>query len=133
MKWPLAAPAFGIDLLIDNSPLVLHESKTFNYDVLGVDRQSHKIVWRYENTQASFPFRSSAAVTPSAVIVGSRDRLLHALDPKTGKSELVELPEGVHGPSGIATDGSRLWISNADSPSITVFGTEIFLLLFIYD
>ena len=32
-KYP---PAFGIDLLVDNSPLVLYESKTFDYDVLHV-------------------------------------------------------------------------------------------------
>ena len=59
---------------------------TFNNDVLGVDRQSHKIVWRYEYLEQPFPFYSSAAVMEEKVVLGGRDKLVHCLDAVTGKA-----------------------------------------------
>ena len=51
-----------------------------------VNWQESKILWEYESPERSGAFRSSAAVLPEAVIVGSRDKLLHALDPKSGQT-----------------------------------------------
>ena len=49
-------------------------------------RGRRKVLWRYEISEhGAAAFRSSAAVTAKAVIVGSRDNQLHAFDPKTGK------------------------------------------------
>ena len=51
---------------------------TFNNEVLAFDLRAKKIVWRYENTERQFPFYSSAALVGGRVIVGSRDKLVHA-------------------------------------------------------
>jgi outer membrane protein assembly factor BamB len=48
-----------------------------------VDLDKKKITWTYE-PKRSQPFHSSAAVTDSLVLVGGRDKLLHALNRKTG-------------------------------------------------
>jgi eukaryotic-like serine/threonine-protein kinase len=51
-----------------------------------VDLQSAKILWEYENPDRRFPYYSSAAVTDRIVIVGGRDKDVHALDPDSGKT-----------------------------------------------
>ena len=53
-----------------------------------IDWKQAKVLWRYANAERGDPFRSSAAVTADLVVVGSRDKLVHALDPKTGKRAL---------------------------------------------
>jgi len=58
---------------------------TFNYEVLGVDLRTHKIAWRYHNPDHEFPFYSSAVVIDGRVIVGGRDKSIHAIDAATGK------------------------------------------------
>ena len=57
---------------------------TFNNEVLAIDLRGRKIAWRYENPDRQFPFYSSAALANGRVIVGSRDKLLHAIDAGTG-------------------------------------------------
>ncbi len=57
---------------------------TFNNDVVGVNLVTKRIMWRYENPTRHFPFYASAAITPSLVIVGGRDKSVHALVPKPG-------------------------------------------------
>lgn len=58
---------------------------TFENEVLAVDLDPLAVAWRYKHPEREFPFYSSAAVTPKAVVVGGRDKLLHALDPATGR------------------------------------------------
>ncbi|MEO1084687.1 MAG: PQQ-binding-like beta-propeller repeat protein, partial [Acidobacteriota bacterium] len=41
--------------------------------------------WRYKHPEREFPFYSSPAVTSEVVVVGGRDKMIHALDVKTGK------------------------------------------------
>jgi outer membrane protein assembly factor BamB len=53
--------------------------------VLGIDWKKPEIVWRYENPERHFEFYSSAAATDRIVVVGGRDKLVHALDPATGE------------------------------------------------
>ena len=48
-----------------------------------IDLEQKKITWTYVPKRGQ-PFYSSAAVTDKLVIVGGRDKLLHALDRKTG-------------------------------------------------
>ena len=44
------------------------------------------MAWRYEHPESrKFPYYSSAAVGAKVVVVGGRDKLVHALDPATGK------------------------------------------------
>ncbi len=59
---------------------------TFNNEVVGADLVQKRIVWRYKHPQRNFPFYSSAAVSGDHVVVGGRDKFVHALNIKTGKS-----------------------------------------------
>ena len=71
-----------------SSPAVLGEHRLRRHrgrDVPG-DRPRHgedPVALREQRARQAY--RSSAAVTPEAVIVGSRDKLLHAFDPKSGR------------------------------------------------
>ena len=58
---------------------------TFNYEVLSVDLRARKISWRYSNPDREFPFYSSAALAEGRVIVGGRDKNVHAIDAVSGK------------------------------------------------
>ena len=44
------------------------------------------MIWRYNHPEKHFPFYSSPAVTDKIVVIGGRDKLIHALDPKTGET-----------------------------------------------
>jgi outer membrane protein assembly factor BamB len=59
---------------------------TFDNQVLGVSLTQKKVLWRYEHPQRKFPFYASPAVYGGRVYVGGRDKMLHALDAKTGKA-----------------------------------------------
>jgi outer membrane protein assembly factor BamB len=50
-----------------------------------IDLIKSKIDWQYANPDAHFPFYSSAVVTGKWIAVGGRDKLLHVLDPQSGK------------------------------------------------
>jgi outer membrane protein assembly factor BamB len=54
-------------------------------DTTGRSGVGCKILWDYHDSEHGAAFRSSAAVTPHAVIVGSRDKQVHAFTPTTGK------------------------------------------------
>jgi len=58
---------------------------TFNDQVLAVDWTGHRIVWSYSPGEQQSPFLSSAAVTDDLVVIGGRDKLIHALNRETGK------------------------------------------------
>jgi outer membrane protein assembly factor BamB len=55
-----------------------------NNQFLAIDWKKAEVLWTYEAERRKQPFFASAAVTDKLVIVGSRDKLVHALDPKTG-------------------------------------------------
>jgi outer membrane protein assembly factor BamB len=59
---------------------------TFENEVLCVDLEKFSVVWRYEHPRRHFPFYSSAAVTEKLVLVGGRDKMLHAIDRTNGQS-----------------------------------------------
>ncbi len=52
---------------------------TFDNEVLGVSLDQKQVTWRYEHPQRKFPYYSSAAVTPSRVVIGGRDKMVHGL------------------------------------------------------
>ena len=58
---------------------------TFGNEVLGVDLGAGTIGWRYAHAVRKFPFYSSPAVADHALVIGGRDKLIHALDPQTGQ------------------------------------------------
>lgn len=58
---------------------------TFGNQVLGIDLKLSEILWSYEPSNGGFPFYASAAVTNNVIIVGGRDKRVHALKPETGE------------------------------------------------
>jgi outer membrane protein assembly factor BamB len=54
-----------------------------NYEFQEIDLKKQNVVWSYAPKRAK-PFHSSAAVTDQLVVVGNRDRMVHALDRVTG-------------------------------------------------
>ncbi len=86
---------------------------TFNNEVLSVDRQSHKIVWRYENPERQFPFYSSAGIMEGKVVLGGRDKLVYCLDAQTGKS-LWTFPTNARVDSSPAIADQRVFIGSSD-------------------
>jgi outer membrane protein assembly factor BamB len=59
---------------------------TYENEVLGVDLKARKIVWTYKHPTRNFPFYSSAALADTRLILGGRDKIVHALDRRSGKS-----------------------------------------------
>lgn len=60
---------------------------TYGNEVLGVDLTSGEIAWRYEHPVRKLPFFASAAVTENIVIIGGRDKMVHALSPEKGEPQ----------------------------------------------
>ena len=67
--------------VIENGYLALPEGPG-----LGIDLEANRVAWTYDSPHGDFPFYASAAATSEVVIVGGRDKLVHALNPKTGKA-----------------------------------------------
>ena len=59
---------------------------TFNNEVLALDLAAREVRWRYADPDRQFPFYSSAALDDGRVIVGGRDRRIHAIDADTGEA-----------------------------------------------
>jgi outer membrane protein assembly factor BamB len=58
---------------------------TFANQVVCVNLNDYKIAWRYEHPQRKFPYYASAAVTDAVVVIGGRDKMVHALNPQSGE------------------------------------------------
>ncbi len=58
---------------------------TFANEVLALDLSKRAVRWIYQHPTRPFPFYSSAALTPTRVILGGRDKIVHCLDRATGK------------------------------------------------
>ena len=86
---------------------------TFNYEVLGVDLRAKKIAWRYRNPNREFPFYSSAALVDGRVIVGGRDKSVHAIDAATGKAAWTFVTKA-RVDSSPAIAGGRVYIGSSD-------------------
>jgi len=86
---------------------------TMTNQVLGIDWKKPALDWTFEPEDRAQPFYSSAAVTDKLVIVGSRDRLVHALDRKTGKEEW-SFPTGGKVDSSPVVVAGRVYFGSAD-------------------
>ena len=58
---------------------------TYGNEILGVDLTSGEIAWRYQNPLRQLPFFASAAVTDKIILIGGRDKMMHALTPEKGE------------------------------------------------
>lgn len=86
---------------------------TFNSEVMAVDIKARKIAWRYQNPDRQFPYYSSAALAGGRVIVGSRDKLLHAIDAATGKPAWT-FTTRARVDSSPAIAGGRIYVGSSD-------------------
>ncbi len=62
---------------------------TFENQVVRVDfspSRAPSIAWSYRHPSKSFPYFSSPALAEGLVVIGGRDKLVHALDAETGSS-----------------------------------------------
>jgi outer membrane protein assembly factor BamB len=86
---------------------------TFDNQVLGVDLRARRIVWRYEHPVRKFPFYSSAALAGGLLVLGGRDKLVHALDPATGEEKWTFATQA-RIDSSPAVAGSRVYVGSND-------------------
>jgi outer membrane protein assembly factor BamB len=86
---------------------------TFNFEVLALDLKTRRIAWRYSQPDAQFPYYSSAALDGGRVIVGGRDKIVHAIDTATGKSAWTFATRARVDSSPVVADG-RVYIGSSD-------------------
>ena len=58
---------------------------TYGTEILGIALETGEIAWRYRNPKRQYPFFASAAVTNDSIIIGGRDKMVHALSRETGE------------------------------------------------
>ena len=59
---------------------------TFDNEVLAVEAGTGALRWRYRHPDRHFPFYASAALAGDRVVAAGRDKLVHALDRRTGEA-----------------------------------------------
>jgi outer membrane protein assembly factor BamB len=82
-------------------------------EFFAIDVRKKRVLWRREAPKSAMAFRSSPAVTRAAIIVGSRDRQLHAFEPKTGKP-LWSFPTKGRIDSSPVVVGQRVFVGSSD-------------------
>ena len=78
----------GLGDYVAASPAILNNrayAGTFGNQVLCAGLESAEILWQYEHPERHFPFYASAAVTADIIVIGGRDKMVHALNPQTGQ------------------------------------------------
>ena len=58
---------------------------TYGTEILGIALDTAEIAWRYRHPKRQFPFFASAALTENSIIIGGRDKIVHALSRETGE------------------------------------------------
>src|SRR5436309_1158765 len=100
----------------ESSPAVdgLHaDVGTFNDDVVAVNLRTKRIVWRYRDPDREFPYYSSAALVDGRLIVGGRDKAVHAIDAATGKGAW-KFATRARVDSSPAVAGGRVFVGSSD-------------------
>ncbi len=93
---------------------------TFNNQVLCVDWKKGEVVWRYEHPKRQFPFYASPAVLGDLVIVAGRDKIVHGLHRKSGKSLWTFTARGRMDSSPVIC-GDTIFVGSQDG---TLYGLE---------
>src|SRR5687767_1476742 len=86
---------------------------TFNNEVLAFDLQRRRLLWRYADPDRRFPFYSSAALANGRIILGGRDKSIHAIDVKTGKAAWT-FATRARVDSSPAIVGGRVYVGSSD-------------------
>ncbi len=78
-------------------------------------------IWNWKDRVHSYPIRSSAALTSAAVIFGGRDKMVHAMDPKSGDKLWNFSTKGrIDGSPVVA--GQRVFVGSADG---RIYGLDL--------
>mgnify|MGYP001389452485 CR=1 FL=1 len=85
---------------------------TFAEEVVSIDLAGGEVVWRYRHPERTFPFYASAAVAEDLIIVGGRDKMLHAIDRHTGEARWV-FAAGARIDSSPVIAGQRVFFASA--------------------
>ena len=56
-----------------------------NNQMIGVGLSSREQFWRYEHPQRHFPFYPLALSVDGTIVIGGRDRMVHAIDQASGE------------------------------------------------
>ena len=86
---------------------------TFGNQVFCFNWRTGERVWMYENPDREFPFYSSAAVSDKLILIGGRDKVMHALDRETGK-EAWAFNSQARVDSSPVVVGDRLFFGSGD-------------------
>ena len=86
---------------------------TFDNEVISLDLSTHEILWRYEHPERHFPFYSSALNVDGTVVIGGRDRMVHAIDDATGEARWTFMTRA-RVDSSPAAAGDRVYIGSGD-------------------
>ena len=85
---------------------------TMTNEFKAIDLRKKAVLWTYEPKRAQ-PFYGSAAVTDKLVVVGNRDKLVHALN--RGKGDIAwTFPTKGRVDSSPVVDGSRVYVGSSD-------------------
>jgi outer membrane protein assembly factor BamB len=79
--------------------------------VMAVDIQKSELLWVYQNPKRSFPFYSSPAVTENLVVIGGRDKRVHAIDRVTGEERWTFLAKSKVDASPVIV-GDRVFVAD---------------------
>lgn len=106
----------NIDAPTGNTPAVQGAIVYFGTEAgtfFAINWKQAKILWQWSNKASSEALRSSAALTPEAIIFGSRDKRIYALDPLSGKKIWGE-PMRKRVDSSPVVVGDRVFIGSSD-------------------
>jgi len=95
---------------------------TFNNEGMALDLQTKKLLWKYTPKDRQFPFYSSAAIADGKVVFGGRDKMVHALEAKTGRPPLWTFTTRARVDSSPAIAGGRVFVGSNDG---RVYGLDL--------
>jgi len=89
---------------------------TFNAELLAINLKARKRAWSFRDPDRQFPYYSSAALDSSnggRVIVGGRDKAIHAIDAASGKS-VWKFVTRARVDSSPVVAGGRVYVGSSD-------------------
>jgi outer membrane protein assembly factor BamB len=86
---------------------------TMSSQMLAIDWKKGEVVWKFEAGRRPREFYASAAVTNALVVVGSRDKRVHALERTTGREKWSVATKGNVDSSPVVV-GERVYVGSLD-------------------
>jgi len=109
VQFPAGGPTGASPVLIGD----LAWFGNFNDEVVAADIRQKRMLWRYHDPAADFPFYSSAAAVGDRIVLGGRDRRVHCLSARTGKV-IWSFPTKARVDSSPAVVDSRVYVGSSD-------------------